>query len=514
MSLLASDGAITNTFGVVPAFSGSVTNTVASLTVTAPPVITAQPESLSVSAGTNISFSAAASGTPPLSYRWRFRDRSLSDGGQFSGAAGTTLYISNVEETNGGDYTVVITNGAGAAVSAVATLTVSVPEVCLSSATGLVGWWPGDGSANDIAGTHNGALQGGVSADASGVVGSALRFDGTSGYVQIPDSPALRPTNLTIEAWVKFTDLDSALSGNASAGEQYIIFKQNSRTYYFEGYSLEKIRVANGDAFMFTVGSASAQEAILFSRTLVSTSVWYHLAGVRGPEFVELYVNGQLEARTNATFAQDYGNYPLYLGTSAQTYWDGKLRGLLDEVSLYNRALSSNEIAAIYAAGSLGKCKAPRITAQPESREVPARTSALFTVTATGAGALSYQWLFNGTSIPGATGTSLALNDVQPTSAGNYRVVVTNALGSATSALAVLRVVDVPLRLIPWETTNPMFGFTLSGAAGEVYVVEVTSNLLQWSPLTLLTNTSGQTDFIDAASATTAVRYYRARLAY
>jgi hypothetical protein len=125
------------------------------------------------------------------------------------------------------------------------------------------------------------------------MVAQAFSFDGTNSYVQIPDAPALKPTNLTVEAWVNFSGLDSALSGTAPAGDQYIVFKQNSQAYYFEGYSLEKYRIANGDAFMFTVGSASGQEVALLSKTLVSTSVWYHVAAVRGSNFMQLYVNGQ-----------------------------------------------------------------------------------------------------------------------------------------------------------------------------------------------------------------------------
>ena len=92
--------------------------------------------------------------------------------------------------------------------SVVAMVTSPVPA-------GLVGWWPGDGSANDLAGTNNGTLMGGATASAAGVVGSAFTFDGTNGYVQIPNAPALKPTNLTIECWVLFTDLDSAGSGGS-----------------------------------------------------------------------------------------------------------------------------------------------------------------------------------------------------------------------------------------------------------------------------------------------------------
>src|SRR5262245_45350712 len=99
---------------------------------------------------------------------------------------------------------------------------------CFSAPTNVVGWWPGDGNANDIVGTNNGTLQGGATAAAAGMVGSAFTFDGTNGFVQIPNSASLRPTNLTIEAWVRFSCLDSAGSGGSPAGDQYIVFRQNT----------------------------------------------------------------------------------------------------------------------------------------------------------------------------------------------------------------------------------------------------------------------------------------------
>jgi alpha-tubulin suppressor-like RCC1 family protein len=241
---------------------------------------------------------------------------------------------------------------------------------CFLAPTNMLGWWPGDGSAVDIVGTNNGVLQGGAAASVAGVAGSAFGFDGTNGFVAIPNSAVLRPTNFTIEAWVRFTGLDSAGSGGSPAGDQYIIFRQNTRSSDFEGFDLSKTRVAGSDVFRFLISSATAQTAEIHSSTTISTGVWYHVAAVRGSNFTQIYVNGVLERQTNVTFQQDYGNFPLYFGTSGQSYWDHKLKGSLDEVSIYGRALNSSEIASIYTAGTSGKCKIG-ISSIPNQRTFP-----------------------------------------------------------------------------------------------------------------------------------------------
>ena len=106
----------------------------------------------------------------------------------------------------------------------------------------------------------------------------------------------------------------------------------------------------------------------------------------------------------------------------------------MDEPSLYNRALSSNEIAAIYNAGSGGKCPPaptpPAITIQPTNQTVVAWGHGDFSVAASGTPPLSYQWNFDGTNISGATNTTLTLTNVQLSQAGNYAVLVTNLYGS------------------------------------------------------------------------------------
>ncbi|MEK7782159.1 MAG: immunoglobulin domain-containing protein, partial [Verrucomicrobiota bacterium] len=349
------------------------------------------------------------------------------------------------------------------------TLSGSAHADCLPNPSGLIGWWPGDGNANNLLGTNNGTLQGGATASAAGLVGNNFTFDGTNNYVQIPNSPILQPTNLTIEAWIKFSGLDSAGTGPA-AGVQNIIFKQNTQSSSFEGFDLGKTRVSGSDYFRFIVSSGSGQSATIRSSTTISTGVWYHVAAVRGPNFTQLYINGILERQTNVAFAQNYGTQPLYFGTTGQSYWDRRFKGNLDEVSLYNRALGSNEITAIFIAGAAGKCKAPNITSQPQHATVILGGSTNFAVTATGIGPLSYQWRLNETNILGATNATLALFNLQATNAGMYSVVVTNNAGSATSANAVLTV-GTPAVL--W---NVDFGTTTTDKAGPAAVGQSTND--------------------------------------
>jgi glucose/arabinose dehydrogenase len=84
---------------------------------------------------------------------------------------------------------------------------------------------------------------------------------------------------------------------------------------------------------------------------------------------------------------------------------------------------------------------APSINQQPQSRTVTAGQSATFTVTASGAGPLGYQWQRNGTNIPGATSASYTLGSTQASDNGaTFRCVVTNSHGSATSNAATLTV--------------------------------------------------------------------------
>ncbi len=498
---------------------GAATSAVAVLevvTVLVPPSISTQPLSQTVRSGTNATFTVTAAGSMPLGYRWRFNGTNLVDGGQLSGTTTSTLILHDVLQDNSGDYLVVVTNAAGAVTSATATLTVSAAAGCVLPPAGLVGWWPGDGNANDIAGTNPGILEGNATASNLGLNGRCFRFDGTNDFVRIPDSPVFHLANLTVECWVRFAAYDTP--GNTPfPHQQYVVFKQNSRSGNFEGFLLTKDEGPGGHKFFWEVTSAAGELVPINSVTSIALGVWYHVAAVRGPDYIQVYQDGLLEAQASVSFPQDYGNNPLYFGTSGQSYYDRKMHGDLDEVSLYNRALSAEEIAALYLAGAAGKCKGPTdiiITRQPQSQAVLPGTTVLFTVSATGIPPLTYQWLFNGAPISGATNTSLSLTNVQTTNSGTYHVVVTSPAGSVPSAVATLAVGTHPLLLNARTVPQGVFAFTLSGTPGAVYLIEGSTNLLNWTPLTRVTNIAGTVDFTDTPASGLFGRFYRARLAY
>jgi uncharacterized lipoprotein YddW (UPF0748 family) len=100
----------------------------------------------------------------------------------------------------------------------------------------------------------------------------------------------------------------------------------------------------------------------------------------------------------------------------------------------------------------------PAITAQPQDQMVNQGASATFAVSATGTGPLSYQWQFNSTNIPGATGSSYTRSPAQTNDAGAYSVVITNVAGSVTSSNATLSVNAPPAIIAQPQSLSALVG--------------------------------------------------------
>ena len=380
--------------------------------------------------GQTATFTVGASGTPPLSYQWNF------DGTNMVGATNALLTLVNVQLSQAGTYAVLVTNLYGSTNSASALLMVNPPLPCDPEPTGLVAWWPGEGNANDIIGTNNGTPVGALGYT-NGEVGQAFVFDGSTSYIPLPASPSLNlgtGSGITIECWIK----------PASANTQGPMVEWDSAstdgTEFWVQPGLElftNVKDTSGNGHTMTSPGG-----------ILSTNSFQHVALTydKGSGLAVIYLNGAMVISNNWGSFTPQTTYPLNIGRRlgqpiglGQTYG-----GLLDELSLYNRALSQSEIQAIYNAGSGGKCPPtpapPAITTQPTNQTVVVGGTATFSVTASGTLPLSYQWNFDGTNISGATNTSLVLTNVQLSQAGTYAVLVTNHYGSTNSASALLTV--------------------------------------------------------------------------
>ena len=406
--------------------AGELDSASATLTVQYVPVITGQPQSQNAKIGETVTFSVAAAAIPAPTYQWKFNSVNIP------GAISSSYTLISFQPTNVGNYTVVVRNSLGSITSSNAVLGVAV---CVPAPPGLVGWWPGAGDVADVVGGNSGTLQGAIGF-APGKVGQAFSFDGINDVVEVPDSATIGAgvnSAMTVELWAYRT------TSNAVAhilGKRVGCGVDPRETDYQMAWD-----VANGLSFSSSAGAGVGTGIQLPLR------IWTHLAGTFEAGTYRFYINGQLVATASGQTRGPTNGAPLKIGGSGTCQPFG---GLLDEVSIYNRALASNEIAAIYNAGGAGKCSLPpTVLTQPANQTVIVADVVTFIVAASGTPPLRHQWRFNGADIPTATGASLVLTNLQLRQAGNYAVIVTNAFGRAVTSNAVLTVNPPPTCVAP-----------------------------------------------------------------
>jgi Concanavalin A-like lectin/glucanases superfamily len=218
----------------------------------------------------------------------------------------------------------------GIPIAGLLTSHVTVAQPCASVPDGLVSWWRAEGNARDLTGQNDGVLKNGASAEDVGKVGKAFGFDGNDDIVLVPDSPSLRfdeTSSFTIELW-----------WNRSLANLpfHVVGKRPS---------------CNPPPFYQVAADASYPASI---RVL---NEWIHVAVVSDAAtgLERRYVNGS-EISTAARVDPGPTNADFLIGGSGSCAHFG---GLVDEVSVYDRVLTTAEIQAIWAAGSSGKCVPP-----------------------------------------------------------------------------------------------------------------------------------------------------------
>lgn len=126
----------------------------------------------------------------------------------------------------------------------------------------------------------------------------------------------------------------------------------------------------------------------------------------------------------------------------------------------------------------------PVVLSPPQSQTVAEAASAMFGVIAAGVPPLSYQWQFAGNPMPGQIAPVLLLHYLTQGRAGDYSVVVSNASGTVTSAVANLTIspTSPPLLLAPVDSPDKShFSFSLAGETGRFYRIWSTTNMVDWA---------------------------------
>ncbi|MCX6922416.1 MAG: putative Ig domain-containing protein, partial [Verrucomicrobia bacterium] len=352
--------------------------------------------------------------------------------------------------------------------------------------SGCVAWWRAENNFLDSVGTNHGTVLGTMGFGA-GKVAQAFTPGGAGSGVLLGNPASLQLQTLSIEAWVKRANASKAGYENVGGGE-FIAYGPGG---YAFGMS------DNGSLFISVAGSGGVD-----SYLKITDTNYHHAAVVKSGSSVIFYIDGVADPMGAFTPTFSFTT-PVALGTYAFAS-TATFMGQMDELAIYNRALGSNEIAAIYMAGGAGKvmpdANLPNITSQPLSQTNVVGSLASFSVKATGAIPLSNQWRFNGTNfasggrISGTTSTNLTISNVQLADAGNYTVVVTNVAGAVTSTPpAVLTVYPTPLVVtntaLQAGTVGMAYSQSLAATGGVTpYTWSVVSGAL---PTGLLLSTTG-----------------------
>jgi hypothetical protein len=357
------------------------------LTDTVPPSITTQPASVTVTEPGSATFTVVAAGTAPLTYQWR------RNGDIIAGATGTSYTLNPTAVSDSGAlFDVVVTNASGSVASATAQLTVNAAAVAPTIAT--------------------------------------------------------QPANVTVTAPNSAT-FSVVANGTAPLGYQW--FRNSAPIAGATGasYTLNPTAVADSGAQFHVVVSNPAGNATSSVATLTVN------AAPVAPGITTQPASVTVTAPNSATFSvvangtaplgyQWYRSGAPIAGATGSSYTIGSTavsdNGAQFHVVVSNSAGNATSTAATLTVNAAPV--APAITTQPASLVVTEPASATFSVVATGTAPLAYQWRRNGTPIAGATGPSYTLNptSVAADNGAQFDVVVSNAVGSATSTLATLTV--------------------------------------------------------------------------
>jgi hypothetical protein len=433
---------------------GAVTSSVVTLFLYGTPVIQQQSSTdIHVFAGSNPTLRISAVGEQPISYQWSVGGSPIPNA--------TNSFYTIVNAQTGGTYTCAVTNVLGAAAPGLSPIVVTIlpdptaPYPSAVFASGPIAYYrlnesPDDGAGNNGRTAYDSA--GGYNAVYTNVLlsqsGYSLASDAGDPAIELGDFP---PNNDYAGNVPTFLNFSTTNGGN---GEFSVEAWFNQYLFLNGGDGIVSIGYGNGgEEFVLDTGAGSSGAVRFFVRNAAGTvsgasssivtandGKWHHAVGVcdEAGGKVYLYLDGVQVASANITAGSGIlsSSMPLTIGARESANFttvsnDFQFIGKIDEVALYNRALSATEVLNHYYGSGVG----PVLTQiSPYNWITNQNSTVTFTVTAGGTAPLFYQW-YNPSSqpIPNQTNATLTLNNVQLADQGSYTVVVTNLYNSAST---------------------------------------------------------------------------------
>ncbi|MEK7413776.1 MAG: putative Ig domain-containing protein, partial [Planctomycetota bacterium] len=483
LMLNTATGAIT---GMATTASANPFNFTITATNTASGCTGSQPYSVTISCpAIAVNAPASNSGMIGLPFSATFTQTGGFGAGSFATASslptGVTLATNGTlsgTPTQTGVFPIIVnfTDGNGCTGQQSYTLTIG-PQTCVEAPANLSSWWRGEGNALDTRNANNGTAQGSATF-AAGKVGQAFSFDGTNGYVALPDNffpfPAAGTgtTPFTFETWFK-TSTGGVIIGQQNT-DPYTI-----PTGYVPGLYVGVNGKLHAEMFM-NVGGINP----IISSASVNDGVFHHVAVVYDGTTETVYLDGNAAGSAAHTQQSFTGPYKYQFGAGYTNGWPNgnggwfNFNGLIDEATLYGRALTLAEIQSIVTAGGLGKCCLLTINpATLANGTVGAAYSQ--TVTASG-GAGTYTFTASGTLPTGLTLSSGGVLSGTTTQPGLFSFMVSAGdQTNCTSTQVYTVAVDCPvISLSPAILTGAVVGANYNqtlvaapAALGYAYVV-------------------------------------------
>lgn len=307
---------------------------------------------------------------------------------------------------------------------------------------GLVGWWPFNGNANDESGTgNNGTINNAtLTTDRFGQANKAYSFNGNSSYIEVLHNSSQNLSNaVSFSLWINPPDYTT----NNNQTRIPLSKMRTINTYGIGFETVDGIGSCCGPQFFANNNTGSGGLNYEDTVTLVASS-WTHLVGTYDGSTLKLYKNAVLLGSVTGVLNLSSTIQNLYFGREGSNAPSNYYKGLIDDIGFWNRALTQQEVTALYNSCQLS------VNTQPTNQTININNNVQFIVGSSDTNT-TYQWqtdlgvgFQNLNSVGQYSGTTNDTLTVSNTTMSNhnqqFRCIISSGSCADTSEVAVLTV--------------------------------------------------------------------------